>query len=67
MCTLWTVFAPTLAISVVIGTNIKKVGITSGASTPEEQDNVVINFLKPEKLIPVVGANEDISFKMPEI
>ena len=47
--------------------NIKKVGITSGASTPEEQVNVVINFLKPEKVIPVVGANEDISFKMPEI
>tara|TARA_B100000745_G_scaffold273246_1_gene201541 strand:- start:180 stop:458 length:279 start_codon:yes stop_codon:yes gene_type:complete len=47
--------------------NVKKVGITSGASTPEEQVNVVINFLKPEKVIPVVGANEDISFKMPEI
>ena len=47
--------------------NIKKVGITSGASTPEEQVNVVIDFLKPEKVIPVVGANEDISFKMPEI
>ena len=44
--------------------NIKKVGITSGASTPEEQVNVVIDFLKPEKVIPVVGANEDISFKM---
>ena len=47
--------------------NIKKIGITSGASTPEEQVNVVIDFLKPEKVIPVVGANEDISFKMPEI
>jgi len=47
--------------------NVKKVGITSGASTPEEQVNLVINFLKPEKVIPIVGANEDISFKMPEI
>ena len=47
--------------------DVKKVGITSGASTPEEQVNLVINFLKPTKIIPVVGENEDISFKMPEI
>ena len=47
--------------------NVKKIGITSGASTPEEQVNVVINFLKPERVIPVIGATEAISFKMTEI
>ncbi|MQG18863.1 MAG: 4-hydroxy-3-methylbut-2-enyl diphosphate reductase [SAR202 cluster bacterium] len=47
--------------------NVKNVGITSGASTPEEQIDLVIDFLNPDKVIPIVGANEDISFKMPEI
>ena len=31
--------------------NVEKVGITSGASTPEEQVNLVINFLKPFKAV----------------
>ena len=44
---------------------IENIGITSGASTPEELVQAVINCLKPEKVIPIEGAEEDVSFVLP--
>ena len=44
---------------------IEKVGITSGASTPEELVQAVIDAIQPEEVIPIEGAEEDVSFVLP--
>ena len=44
---------------------IDKIGITSGASTPESLVQDVISSLKPEEVIPIEGAEEDVSFVLP--
>jgi 4-hydroxy-3-methylbut-2-enyl diphosphate reductase len=44
---------------------IKKIGITSGASTPESQVNSVINFLSPENVHQDLKVREDVSFSIP--
>ena len=45
---------------------IENVGITSGASTPEELVQAVIDCLAPESVIPIEGAKEDVSFVLPK-
>ena len=42
-----------------------KVGIASGASTPEELVNAVIAALNPEKVTLLEGVAEDVSFTLP--
>ena len=44
---------------------VRKVGITSGASTPELLVERVIEALKPGRVIPIEGAEEDVSFVLP--
>lgn len=44
---------------------VEKVGIASGASTPEVLVDAVIEALKPEKVTPLEVVEEDISFTMP--
>ena len=44
---------------------VESVGITSGASTPEELVQAVIRALDPEEVIEVKGADEDITFVLP--
>ena len=44
---------------------VEKVGITSGASTPEELVQAVIDAIQPEEIIPIEGADEDVSFVLP--
>ena len=44
---------------------VNKVGIASGASTPEVLVDAVIAALKPEKVTPLEVVEEDISFTMP--
>jgi 4-hydroxy-3-methylbut-2-enyl diphosphate reductase len=43
----------------------KKVGVTSGASTPEVLVESVIEALAPEKVTMLTGAEEDVSFTLP--
>ena len=43
----------------------EKVGITSGASTPEVLVNQVVEALAPEKVTMLNGADEDVSFTLP--
>ncbi len=43
----------------------KKVGITSGASTPEVLVESVIDALEPERVTMLSGVEEDVSFTMP--
>jgi 4-hydroxy-3-methylbut-2-enyl diphosphate reductase len=43
----------------------KKVGVTSGASTPEVLVESVIKALAPEKVTMLTGAEEDVSFTLP--
>ena len=43
----------------------KKVGITSGASTPEVLVESVIEALAPERVTMLTGVEEDVSFTMP--
>ena len=43
-----------------------KVGITSGASTPEVLVESVIEHLSPDKVTMVSGVEEDITFSLPE-
>lgn len=45
---------------------VNKVGITSGASTPEELVMAVIDALKPEDVITVDGIDEDVTFVLPK-
>ncbi len=44
---------------------VAKVGITSGASTPEVLVDSVIESLRPEKVTLVSTADEDVSFSLP--
>ena len=44
---------------------VEKVGIASGASTPEVLVDAVIASLKPDKVTPLEVVEEDISFIMP--
>ncbi|MCI0869894.1 MAG: 4-hydroxy-3-methylbut-2-enyl diphosphate reductase [Chloroflexi bacterium] len=44
---------------------VENVGITSGASTPEELVQAVIEAIQPEEVIPIEGAEEDVSFVLP--
>lgn len=44
---------------------VESVGITSGASTPEELVQAVIQALDPEEVVEVKGADEDITFVLP--
>lgn len=44
---------------------VENVGITSGASTPENLVQAVIEALQPEEVIPIEGAEEDVSFVLP--
>ena len=44
---------------------VKKVGITSGASTPEEQVGAVIEAISPENVFKVGSAEENTTFAMP--
>ncbi len=43
-----------------------KVGITSGASTPESLVQDVIKALGAEEVLPIEGAEEDVSFVLPK-
>lgn len=45
---------------------VENVGITSGASTPEELVQAVIERLSPEDVIPIEGVEEDVSFVLPK-
>ena len=45
--------------------DIQKVGITSGASTPEVLVQSVIKALAPEKVTMLEGVEEDVSFTLP--
>jgi len=44
---------------------IAKIGVTSGASTPEVLVESVIQALNPEKVTLLTGAEEDVSFTLP--
>ena len=45
---------------------VEKVGITSGASTPEVLVKSVIQALEPEKVTQLSGVEEDVSFTLPK-
>ena len=45
---------------------IENIGITSGASTPELLVENIIRAIAPEKVIPIKGAEEDVSFVLPK-
>jgi 4-hydroxy-3-methylbut-2-enyl diphosphate reductase len=44
---------------------VDNVGITSGASTPESLVESVIRAIAPEEVVPIIGAEEDVSFVLP--
>ena len=46
---------------------VENVGITSGASTPEELVQAVIDKIAPETVTAIRGAQEDIRFKLPKV
>ena len=46
--------------------NVKTVGITSGASTPEKMVQEVIKAIKPESVEYIGGPPEKITFKLPQ-
>ncbi|MDA1036572.1 MAG: 4-hydroxy-3-methylbut-2-enyl diphosphate reductase [Chloroflexi bacterium] len=45
---------------------VEKIGITSGASTPETLVEEVIDFLKPDKVTVVELTKEDVAFVLPK-
>ena len=45
--------------------DMEKVGITSGASTPEVLVESVIEYLAPEKVTVLTGVEEDVTFTLP--
>ena len=44
---------------------VENVGVTSGASTPESQVESVIDAIAPDEVLPIRGAEEDVSFVLP--
>ncbi|MEE2881682.1 MAG: 4-hydroxy-3-methylbut-2-enyl diphosphate reductase [Chloroflexota bacterium] len=44
-----------------------KIGVTSGASTPEILVEEVINILAPDKVTYLTGVDEDVSFTLPKV
>ena len=44
---------------------VSNVGITSGASTPDNLVQEIINFIEPEEVIPMGGEEENITFTLP--
>tara|TARA_B100001971_G_C18252566_1_gene579436 strand:+ start:53 stop:952 length:900 start_codon:yes stop_codon:yes gene_type:complete len=44
---------------------VSNVGITSGASTPDNLVQEIINFIEPEEVIPMGGEEENITFTFP--
>ncbi|MDA1189091.1 MAG: 4-hydroxy-3-methylbut-2-enyl diphosphate reductase [Chloroflexi bacterium] len=44
---------------------VETVGITSGASTPDELVDAVIKTLEPEEVLPIDGVEEDVTFVLP--
>ena len=47
-------------------TGVDRVGITSGASTPEELVDDVIKALKPDNVTTMAGIEENITFVLPK-
>jgi 4-hydroxy-3-methylbut-2-en-1-yl diphosphate reductase len=45
---------------------VERVGITSGASTPEELVKAVIDALDPQEVVRIEGAEEDVNFVLPK-
>ena len=45
---------------------VERVGITSGASTPEELVKAVIDALDPQEVVKIEGAEEDVNFVLPK-
>ena len=45
---------------------VHNVGITSGASTPEQLVEAVIDALHPEEVVTIDGVEEDVSFVLPK-
>jgi 4-hydroxy-3-methylbut-2-enyl diphosphate reductase len=45
---------------------VERVGITSGASTPEELVKAVIDALEPQEVVKIEGAEEDVNFVLPK-
>ena len=46
---------------------VENVGVTSGASTPEDLVRAVIDGIGPETVTTMRGADEDIRFKLPKV
>ena len=46
---------------------VENVGVTSGASTPEELVSAVVDAIDPDKVTTIRGAEEDIRFKLPKV
>ena len=46
---------------------VENVGVTSGASTPEELVQAVVDEIAPETVTAIRGAQEDIRFKLPKV
>ncbi len=46
---------------------VENVGVTSGASTPEDLVSAVIDAIAPESVTTLRGADEDIRFKLPKV
>ena len=44
---------------------LNTVGITSGASTPDQLVDAVVKAIAPEEVLPVEGVEEDVSFVLP--
>ncbi|MBM3948463.1 MAG: 4-hydroxy-3-methylbut-2-enyl diphosphate reductase [SAR202 cluster bacterium] len=45
---------------------VDTVGITSGASTPEQLVEAVIKALGPQEVVPIEGVEEDVTFVLPQ-
>jgi 4-hydroxy-3-methylbut-2-enyl diphosphate reductase len=46
---------------------VENVGVTSGASTPDNLVRAVIDAIHPDAEIPIMGAEEDVRFKLPKV
>ena len=47
--------------------NVSNIGITSGASTPDELVSAVIETIAPDDIVTIEGAEEDVKFKLPVV